>query len=153
MSEQSTNSSTKASIVSLNSEISKLQEQNNNFKKSEEELKLEIRMLKSIIDDERDTNLRHETRMSYRDELIKNLQETDDINKMQIACYLKELEDYRKQLREFEKFKLAHAEEKENFQKLLDDFKEKIVKLKTERDILRKSLDNKTYKYHEKRRQ
>lgn len=134
----------------MNSEISKFQDQNYNLKKSEEKLSLEVRKLKSMLDDEKNTNISNEVLLNIRNEYIKNLQEADEINKIRIVANMKDIDDYRKQLREVEKFKLAHAEEKQNFLNLLDEYREKIAKLKGERNCLKSNLERKTYKYQKK---
>lgn len=131
-------------------ELSKFQDQINNLKKNEEKLNLEIRKLKSLLDDEKNTNISNETILNIRNEYIKNLQEADEINKMRIISQLKDVDDYRKQLREFEKFKLSHAEEKQNFINLLEEFREKNASLKGERNCLKSTLERKMYKHQQR---
>lgn len=121
------------------------------LKKNEEKLHLEIQKLQSMLEDEKHTNISNETLLNIRNEYIKNLQETDEVNKMRIVAQMKDVEDYRKQLREFEKFKLAHAEEKLNFQKMLDDLREKITTVKAERNILKQELERKAYKHKQRK--
>lgn len=110
----------------------------------------EVHKLQSLLDDEKNTNISQETLLGLRSDYIKTLQETDDINKIRLATQVQELLGYRKQAKEFEKFKAAHEEEKQNFVGMLNDLREKIVKLETERDMLKKIVDRKTYKHQQR---
>lgn len=127
-----------------------LQDQIHNFKKNEEKLIQEVRKLQSLLDDEKNTNISQETLLGLRSDYIKTLQETDDINKIRLATQVQELLGYRKQAKEFEKFKAAHEEEKKNFSGMLNDLLVKVGKAETERDMFKKAIEHKTYKHQQR---
>lgn len=127
----------------------RMQERIHVFKKSEEKLIQEVHKLQSLLDDEKNANISNETLLGIRADYIKTLQETDNINKIRLANQAQQLLHYKKETKEFEKFKAAHAEEKKNFESILNGLNEKIIKLKTEKNMIQKRLEQKTYKYQE----
>lgn len=127
-----------------------LQERVHDLKKNEEKLTQEVHKLQSLLDDEKNANVSSETLLGLRADYIKTLQETDNINKIRLANQAQQLLNYKKEAKEFEKFKAAHAEEKNNFESMLNELNEKIIKLKTEKNMLQKRLEHKTYKHQQR---
>lgn len=127
-----------------------LQKRVHDLKKNEEKLTQEVHKLQSLLDDEKNANISSETLLGLRADYIKTLQETDNINKIRLANQAQQLLNYKKEAKEFEKFKAAHAEEKNNFESMLNELNEKIIKLKTEKNMLQKRLEHKTYKHQQR---
>lgn len=121
------------------------------LKKNEVKLTQEVHKLQSLLDDEKNANISNETLLGIRADYIKTLQETDNINKIRLANQAQELLKYKKEAKEFEKFKAAHAEEKTNFESILNGLNEKIIKLKAEKSIIQKRLEEKIYKYQRRK--
>jgi hypothetical protein len=134
----------------MNTEMMNLHDKMHLLKKSEEKLTQEVHKLHSLLDDEKNTNISNETLLGIRSDYIKTLQEADNINKIRLANQAQQLLNYKKEAKEFEKFKAAHAEEKKNFESLLNGLNEKIIKLKTEKSMIQKRLEQKIYKHQER---
>lgn len=110
--------------------------------RNEKELNQEILMLHSKLEDERNTNIRNNTLLEYRAEYIKTLQDVDNVNKCRLVLHVKELDDCRKHIQEFEKFKAAHKEEKGNLKRMLKTLETENTKLKTKVEIYEKNKFN-----------
>ncbi|XP_070498792.1 uncharacterized protein MCAP_0864-like [Chironomus tepperi] len=131
-----------SSAQALCFEIADLNEKINRMSKNEKELNQKILMLNSKLDDERNTNIRNNALLEYRAEYIKTLQDVDNGTKIRLVCNTKDLEEARKQIKEFEKFKAAHKEEKGNFKKLLKTLETENTKLKTKVEMYEKNKIN-----------
>ncbi|KAG5679898.1 hypothetical protein PVAND_009434 [Polypedilum vanderplanki] len=101
-------------------ELSNLKEKNAKLKKREEELCKELINLKNKLDIEKNDNISKNALLEYRAEHIKALQDSESVLSLRVGSQLKEIFDLRKQVKDFEKFKLAHEEEKKNFENTLN---------------------------------
>ena len=131
-----------SSAQALSYEIADLEEKINVMSRNEKELNQKILMLNSKLDDERNTNIRNNTLLEYRAEYIKTLQNVDNVNKARLVVHVKELEDTRKQIIDFQKFKASHKEEKGNFKTLLKNLETENTKLKTKVEMYEKNRFN-----------
>jgi len=131
-----------SSSHTLSFEIADLQERIEEMYENEKELNQKILTLNSKLDDERNINIRNSTLLEYRSEYIRTLQDVDNVNKARLILNVKELEDTRKYLKEFEKFKAAHKEEKGNFKKLLKNLETENTRLKTKVEMYEKNKFN-----------
>lgn len=85
------------------------------MKKREEELSKNYINLQSKFNQEKIENESSKKLLIYRADHIKTLQEAESVLNCRIVFQFKEIEKLRKELKDFEKFKLAYEEEKQNY--------------------------------------
>ena len=102
------------------------------FKKSERDLKQKIDALNSIIEDEKLKNVRSESLLQLRAELIKTMQDNDNVYRARVVLQLKEIEDLKVKLEKAKKFKASENEEYKNLFNSLQDIVIKNEQLKHE---------------------
>jgi hypothetical protein len=115
-------------------------------RKLESEMKQEILVLKSKLEDEIHKNYRSESLLQLRGEYIRTLQETDEVNKARLTLQAKDIEDLAAKLAKAKKFKAATQEETNNMHNTLKNQELEIVTLKREIEV----KDAKVKKYKSK---
>jgi formate-dependent nitrite reductase cytochrome c552 subunit len=106
---------TKSSEQSL-----KLQKKINQLKQREDELCHQLLSLKSKLENEKCENESKEILLQHRADHIRTLQDAENVSNARIFLQIREIEELRNEFKNFEKFKLAHEEERVHFNKVFN---------------------------------
>lgn len=121
---------------SAQEEIEKLKQKSYIIKNHEQELCQRIKVLEVDIEEQKSVNMHKDSLLEVRADYIRALQDSDNVNKARIVIQLTELEKLRKEIKEFDKFKMAHSEEKINYDNFVKNLEMENVKLQTKCDFL-----------------
>lgn len=86
---------------------------------NEKQMKQQVFILNSKLNDEKNKNCQNENLLQLRNEYIKSMQDTDEVYKARLLLQVKEVEDLHRKVAKAKTFKVAAKEELDNLHNTL----------------------------------